>query len=442
MPSKPPRPNKLKGLKPTSEVTMLKIFTLLIVAISALIALPVCAFGQDDSPTYVLASAFEIPDVDDPNDTGIEIEFGKNFPKDETAPPTSALTPCPNPGGSLCYAAQAGSTFAPDKWIVRAVSLQNGTSTIVRVQSVEVFPSPQKTVNLFLSSVVDTNSFKYVITYAQANIPIVTLGQPKKSEAKKIFTAAKGKTDADIYFKGSATAARKSGPVYSIEARFSYLQSLRRAGAIGGTFTFVSDEGSKVDPDSITAAGSYEKIFVLGPSTGIILRSDFIGGEFDKKNKTQNLTTGLETTLVLPSKRLGETTFATVDFTAGFDAGHNYKHELNPNGLGNFWRPKVGVNAYLLALNTPLFNRISLNSEYKLRLPQSAEPFTERINGENITSLTKRPRHYFGTDLNLLFTSAYGITISYRYGSLPPAFKLVDHKVSIGFTLQLKQANK
>ena len=420
---------------------MLKKIILLAVGLVVLVGTSKLAFAQEDSPTYVLVGAFELPDVDDPADKGIEIEFGKNFPKDTTAPSSSSFGPCPAPAGSPCYRAVARSAFEPKNWIVRAIDLKNGESTVLDVSSVQVFPG-EKLAQIFLADVVDVDKFKYVITYAQANIPVVTLGQPKKSEAKKIFTAAKGKSDADIYFKGSATAAKNSGPVYSIEAKAGYLHSLGRAGSLGGKFTFVSDEGADVDPDSITVSGSYQKVFVFGPSTGIILNSDFIGGEFDKKNTTQNITTELDTTLVLPSARLGKTTFATMDFMAGFDAGHNYKHELDPNGLGNFWRPKVGVNAYLLALNPPIFNRISVNSEYTLRLPQAAEPFTQKVAGSDVTILTKKPRHYFGTDLNLLFTPAYGIAISYRYGSLPPAFNFVDHKVSIGFTVQLKQANK
>lgn len=413
-----------------------KKLTLLVVVITVF-GLFLNVLAQEDSPTYVLSKALE---SNEPNLRGkaIEVLFGKNFPKDTANARTSVA--CPNTVNP-CYIANDGA-FAAKNWKIQAFPLNGGSVINETIDQVEVFPNI-KLVRITLRGTINTGNFKYIIIYSQANIPTITLGPgSQKTKAEKIFTAAKGKSDADIYFKGSATAARRSGPVYSIEAKFGYLQSLRRMGAIGGTFTLASDEGSDVDPDSITLAGTYEKIFVFGPSTGIIFRSDFIGGEFDKKNKTQNLTTGLDATLVLPSKRLAATTFAAVDFMAGFDAGHNYKHELNPNGLGNFWRPKVGVNAYLLALNTPVFNRISLNSEYKLRLPRSAEPFTEKISGENVTTLTKKPRHYFGTDLNLMFTSAYGVTISHRYGSLPPAFKFVDHKVSIGFTIQLKQANK
>jgi hypothetical protein len=44
-------------------------------------------------------------------------------------------------------------------------------------------------------------------------------------------------------------------------------------------------------------------------------------------------------------------------------------------------------------------------------------------------------------DLNMMFSKAFGITAQYRWGSLPPVFQLVDHRVVVGLTLQLKQAN-
>lgn len=394
-------------------------------AVLLLIAVP-SAFAQDDKLTYVLTRARV--NVDEAGCRGadaecrsIEVLFGESFP-DEVA------------------------ARNPDNWLVIAVGAVGDRKT-VHPQSVEPDALNKLVVlrlneNLNTGGPLDRSAHRIIIVYQQQNLPTVTLGQPKKRAAQKIFTAAKGQKDADIYFRGAATGQRGSGPLYSIEAKAGYLQSLRRKGAIGGRMTFVSDEGSDIDPDSITATGSYQKVFVINSPLGIILNSDFFGGEFDKEGETRNLTTELDATLVLPSKRFGEQTFATMDFMAGFEGGHNYEHPLNPDGLGGFWRPKVGVNAYLVALQPKGFNRINLSASYLLRLPRSAEPFTEKIDGEKITSLTKRPRHYVSIDNQFMFSPALGLTLSYRYGSLPPAFNFIDHKVSAGFVIQFKQANK
>jgi hypothetical protein len=59
-----------------------------------------------------------------------------------------------------------------------------------------------------------------------------------------------------------------------------------------------------------------------------------------------------------------------------------------------------------------------------------------------VTTLKKGTRHYFGSDLDLMFSDPLGISLKYRYGSIPPAFKFVNHAVSIGLTFKIKQAHK
>jgi len=181
---------------------------------------------------------------------------------------------------------------------------------------------------------------------------------------------------------------------------------------------------------------------VLGRARGLILRSDVLGAEFDTENRTRNLMTELDGTWVLPPVRFGESTFAAFEFMGGFEGGHNYRHKLNEHGLGNLWRWKFGANAYFVALNPPIFKRIDFSTEYKVRLLNSAEPFTETINDKEITTLKKGSRHYVESSLDFMFSKALGITLKYQYGSLPPAFKFVDHSVSMGLTFKLKQARK
>lgn len=412
----------------------------------------------DDKLTYVLVSAERQPR--EPFKGQVAIEFGKSFPKEyiEAAddPGVAGFSVPLEPNGQwLVHSVRIKSPVAA----AGITSEATGTEQILPVVAVRLAgepedklllldmgnldaPVPRSSSTTTMRERLDPATHKITITYRQANFPSVVLAAPPKSAAGKRFVAAKGKSDADLYFSGMATAARGSGPLYSIESKARYLFSLRRYGAIGAGGTFVSDEGSDVDPDSITVAGSYEKVFVFAPATGVIIRSDFLGGEFNKKKDTENLTTALDATLVLPSAVIRETNFATIDFLGGFEGGKNFKSVPDPDGTGGFWRWKLGANAYFVALRPPLFSRITFETEYKLRLMRDFEPFTEKINGEKVTTLTKKPRHYVGSDLNLLFSPAYGLSLKYRYGSLPPAFSFVDHKISLGFTLQLKQANK
>jgi hypothetical protein len=50
----------------------------------------------------------------------------------------------------------------------------------------------------------------------------------------------------------------------------------------------------------------------------------------------------------------------------------------------------------------------------------------------------KGPRDYLATKLSVNFSKSFGASVSYEYGRLPPSFKLVDHKVSIGLTYKVK----
>lgn len=421
----------------------------LLASVCLLVAGSAKAQSKGNQPKFVLVRAFALRATP----STISVFFGDKFPVDPTAPQNTRTL----------YTAMGDSPFAPSKWIVRSIDVT--THQIVepqsQINSVQVLTFGRQ-VELNMQNPVDTTRFSYIIIYAEANTPQVTLNQTEKTGAQRTFTAAKGKNDADIYFSGEAAAARNSKPAYSIESKFSYLYNLTREiqtgdpnrpvsfidyGALGVTATFNSGENSSVDPDSITVGGTYQRSFLFGPSpTSILLNSDFIKFELDKKNQTRNLVTGVDAILVLPSKRLNNNkknpAFATMDFLLGVEGGHNYKNELQPKGLGNFWRAKFGVGAYFYVLKPWVFDRISFNTEYKLRLPQSAEIFTETVDGNKQTFLTKKPRHYVATDLNFMFSQSYGLALKYRYGTLPPAFKLVDNKVSIGFVLQLQQTNK
>jgi hypothetical protein len=346
----------------------------------------------------------------------IEISFGKNFPED------SLLT-------------------HDTDWLVQKIKRDgSGPAANVPIQSVDVDRAVQ-VVTITLKEDVVSSDYQVTILFRHGDLPSVVVEQPKKQGVSANFKPARGKADADIYFNGSAAGARGSKPLYSFESKLGYLWRFKPA-SFGFRATANAAEKSNIDPDSITGAVALEKIIVLSPLTGIILEGDVLGTEFDTKNRTRNLTSGLDSRLILPPKLLGEKSFAAIDFLVGFEGGHNYRHKLNPDGLGNFWRWKLGSTVYFVVRDIAKLNRISFTTEYKVRLLNSFEPFTESINGTDVVSLRKKPRHYVASDLDLMFSDAFGITIKYRYGSLPPAFKFVNNSVSIGLTFKLKQANK
>lgn len=373
---------------------------------------PAIAF-QDNNLVYVIRFA-------SPSAAGLEVQFGNDVPPDDVL-------------------------RDPTNWLIRTVDLKNGSEQKFQPNSVTVSHTGAGVIAaLAVTTALNPSTHRITVRFQLPNFPEFTVGEPEKKGPSKNFTKAKGKEDADIYFSGTAAGARGSKPLYAFESKLGYLFSLKSKGAIGPRAEVNAASESNIDPDSIKASVSYEKVFVLGPAKGLILRSDALGLEFDTENRTRNVMTELNGTLVLPPVGFGKSksTFATVDFMAGFEGGHNYRHKLNEDGLGNLWRWKFGANFYLLALNPPIFKRIDFSAAYQVRLLNSAEPFTETINDEEVTTLRKGTRHHVGSDIDFMFSDALGITLKYRYGSLPPAFKFVDHSASVGLTFKLKQANK
>jgi len=322
-------------------------------------------------------------------------------------------------------------------WLVESVELSTGKSVVVPVLGMRVGVRPEDySVYLKITNpaAVDAATHKVRVSYMSANYPDVLFGEPKKEDSKAHYTAAKGKDDADIYLAGNVVAANGSKSKYSIDAKFGYLQSLGGSGAAGFKATFVSETATDIDPDSITVGVTYRKPFVLG-DMGLVLRADPVGGEFDREGDNRNLLSSANVKLVFPSAHFGPAQSATIDLVSGFETGNNYENSLAPTGIGGFWRWYGGAGAYLIAKHTPIFQAINFSGEWRVRVPEKAEVFTRNSN----TFLTTKPRHHVDSSVDFMFSKAFGISVSYEYGSLPPSFEYIAGKVTAGFKWKLTQ---
>ncbi len=321
-------------------------------------------------------------------------------------------------------------------WLVRKIDIDGNEK--------DCYPSAKKVILPNITGIyaqlngcpVDTTKQKVLVRFLQANFPEIITTQPKKKE-NNFFAKSKDKDDSDFYFSGFVRATKGGKPTYTVETKVSYLQDIGEYGEIGVKGTADIAEDSNFDPDSIKLTGSYQKVVAFKKflGSGVVFNSDFFGGEFDRKNKTRNIATGLDLIWYFPSKRWKDK-FATIDFTSGIEGGHNLKHKLDTDGFGNYGRLKLGSMFYFVDLKPIFFQRVDFTAGYTARLLNKAEPFTE----DGVDSLTKKTRHYGTADLDLMFSKYLGFSIKYRYGSLPPAFKFVDSSVSFGLTFKAKQA--
>jgi len=80
----------------------------------------------------------------------------------------------------------------------------------------------------------------------------------------------------------------------------------------------------------------------------------------------------------------------------------------------------------------------------RVRIPAIDEPFVKTIHQVTTVDLTTKARHWVDVDI----TSSpwnweyFALNAAYQYGDLPPLFSFVDHKFTIGFTLQAVQSRK
>jgi len=388
---------------------------------------PALARGQAarDTLSYELVSA-EISR--DPARLGfVVVEFGRSLPARYLKAGNRTLSPAP-------------------EWTIQLREIANpAVVTTVEVSGVFVPSDPAQTrlVALQPATPVDASTHQIRVQLLEANFPEVTVRQPKKQGADGFYGPAKGKDDADIYFKGLIVGASGAAAAYSIDAKGAYYFPLGpKGGSLGAKATYVVDNASDIGPDSITANVSYAKVFVFAPATGFVLGSDAFGFEFDSKNDTRNIRSSATGQFVFPPARVNAKSFAAADVVAGFEAGHNSTNVVTANSLGGFWRTVFGANGYLLLRGAPGIPRIDVTGSWKVRLLAQDEPFTKRKDGANVTELSDSARHLVTVTGAFMVTKAVGFSIGYRHGSEPPAYKYVGHRGEVGLVLKLTQIDK
>lgn len=122
----------------------------------------------------------------------------------------------------------------------------------------------------------------------------------------------------------------------------------------------------------------------------------------------------------------------------GLEVGKNMRTPVVQANEKSVVRPLVGATAYLgFPINRFLLDTISLQSEYIRRWSMTSEVGVDKVGDKYVPVYAGRgPRDYVSTKLDFAFNDYMSFTIGHTYGSLPPNFKLIDHKYSIGMTFK------
>lgn len=332
-------------------------------------------------------------------------------------------------------------------WRIRSLDLTTREAIVVRPLRVDVLARNQQ-VNLVLPRPLEpwrdaVDLTDVVVTYFAADdyqelrlrrgaSQLPARGTP----APRGYRAARGKDDADVYLSGTFVAAHGSRPSFAADVKLRHEILSPAGGSLKAAFDLAAANEPNLDPDSIKGSLSYDRVFA---ASAIVLRWALVTGEFARKDDLVNLTSSARVMWAPRSLPLASRTYLALEPFGGFDLGR--KLSRRPAGTDEtVARPFFGANAYVLALAPGAgLDRITLGTEFTLRLPQTDEPYTERREGQTLASLTQRARPHLRVDLALQFKAGFGFSVQYRHGSEPPAFARVEHRLALGFTVQLQR---
>jgi hypothetical protein len=326
-----------------------------------------------------------------------------------------------------------------------------GTPRPIGVRAADFLQDPNLgVIQLRLVEPTDTNKHQYRVQFTpsgrqgQTRMPAQPTGKP--SPILDFIKGSDGERAAAVDVSGSIQAGVNAKPNYAWEAKVKLLKNLDEGlwGSLGFQFTGKANKERNLDPDSLKASLRYEYEVVFKPRWYLLVDSDALGYEFELKTdkttekKNKNLTSGAEATLVVPSWKGIAPSF----LLAGIEVGNNLSNFENPDGSGLIYRPLAGANITAFTKKVRPFQRIEVLAQYRVRFPRRLEAFSRVIDGTTTSVMTTKTRHYVGTDLDFILTDGFALSIKYRWGSLPPAFQFVDHQVTFGFRLKLKQVRR
>ena len=273
-----------------------------------------------------------------------------------------------------------------------------------------------------------------------------------------------GDTDVpDLKLTGSFLAAGGSKPILAAQLKAdlifsSRIQKFRFYPGITADVeinqnTQPPNNRTRFDPDSITAGLSWTSIIPFDNSLiyGTEIQLQLPKGEFNRTDPSSNIIAGATTKIVF-KPLLSKSFYGTLYPVLGFEAGRNLNRPsaidkvlVDLTQYRGIFRGLLGADAAVGFASADRKSDIfSITASYRVRLPAIDEPFVKTVHQVTTVDLTTRARHWVEVNVN---SSPWNwkylaLNAKYQYGDLPPLFSFVDHKFSIGFTLQAIQTFK
>jgi hypothetical protein len=363
---------------------------------------------------------------------------------------STACSPPPQPGVQDCWTvnivggAGAASTQAP----VNAPGVKSIVTVISPFSVVLTLPADTLTTSV-TSVVVALDNKSFVMT-------------PPSHPCTRFLCVATSKADSAIYLNGLYSPAFHSAAQYTIDAEGLLTTPITKKTSeatvlLGGTFSVATDNRPSADPDSFMVSGLLQWVANSNFSDrvqGVLLQWNFAGLEFDRQTTTRTFISSPVAEMPIslypsPKSRKAKEHFsAALTPYAGLDIGTNLSNAINSGGSGLVLRGLMG-SSFISTVTTKwkTLSQLQIVANYTVRLPATAEVFT---NTHYISSTGKtislpiystQARHHLTDELDITLQKPMVLTIKHEYGELPPGFRKVDNKISIGLTVMLSHPN-
>lgn len=268
---------------------------------------------------------------------------------------------------------------------------------------------------------------------------LVTAGQKPQEPSPFAEAKSTGRADSDIYIAGQLEGAEGSSAVKTLDAKIQLpigVSIFRENQDFIPSFDFKVSSNRKADADSLKLGAIIRSPFVTNWSwlKDVVWDTE---GRIEGNKNFKNINGIWANSLYLLPPVIGSGKAQLfVQPVIGFELGGNLRSPVKEAEGRGIARATAGASVYLNFFTGKGFlDAISLQTDYVRRWPLRGEiSFTEDDDKQLIPLFIGRnPRDYVQNKIQFEMSKYFAITIGHEYGSLPPNFKLVDNKYSVGF---------
>jgi len=257
----------------------------------------------------------------------------------------------------------------------------------------------------------------------------------------------------NVNLSGTWVTGFSTRPLYSIDATVEAPLCPAKTFDLNVGGTIKTAEKKSIDPDSFSAyisAKSKGATFINKNKTiyrGWEVRG---GGEFSRKDQFENIVFAPKGYLGWADKKRNSSYQVRysggIELTAGVEVGHNRRTKDFRSGYGGIGRLAPAVSVYFLVPLNSTTRSFQITSTYSPRFLLSAEPFTDNriwIEHEKpFKSFAAGTRHHRLNQVDIGVSDLVSLSFKNEFGSIPPAFNIIDFRFTTGLTIKWKWKGK